>query len=585
MKKDFTFVTLDGDLLLRNKSLNGGYIDKNRLWIEHYAKYKICERFLVETTDKLNELNENLQRYENDVEQNCIKIDDSEQLKSRKHLEKYELRSRLNKNEVELEQCEQLIKNYKHMYKRKSSELESLKSKLELVTNRPEMSETERLDTILLVQTELEKLTTEYNQIKENCNQVRLEAKALKIDLKENLLKQQTDLNEKLKRCELDYSILKTKSSNCQSTIKILEDSINQMTKKKNGSKSSQASSSSSSQKTDKQLDVIDKKKQICQLEHAIEQIIFKEIELKFNLKNNLQMQKTYEDEISLYQSQMEEVAEKANRYTKLDSKTLVSKLNEYQNELVEIGSQPTSIISNDLNEQQYFELYNMLTNHRDLMTFAIELFKKEVTVERSLQMLSLFFVRFQQIFSMFRTNGRIQVQIKVPQESFVDHAISDKFNLHDLWSSVNVSFNGEVPRRIDFCSGGQKTTLSLCYLLSILTLKPQPFLLIDETDQNLDEATCLKLGSILKENFSNNIQFFFSSNRTYFAAFANKIFKVSMERNQSSMDQVEFDYYTSPEHNRSNQSIQMPEILTSQETTSDDQTGRGTPSRRRVRH
>jgi len=584
LKKDFNFVTLDGDLLLRKKSLNGGYIDKNKLWINQYSLYRICERFLSETTDKLNELKANLQKYENDLAQNCIRLDESEQLRSKKYLEKYELDSKLSKNEIELEEYNQLIKNYKHTFKRKAGELENLKSKLELVSNRTEMSESERLNKISILEEEFEKLTAEYNQIKENCNQARLEVKRLKIDLKENLLKQETDLSENLKRCNISYSILKTKSSSCQSTIKILQDSIDQMLKRKNGSKASSSSSNNSSTQdsTQKRLDLIDKKKQICQLEHTIEQIIFKEIELKFNLKNNLQMQKTYEDEINLYESQMEEMADKANRYAKLDSKTLSSKLNEYQNELAEIGSQATSIVCNDLHEQQYFTIYDTLKGHRDLMTFAIELFKDEVTVERTLQTLSLFFARFQQVFSLFKSNSAIQVQVNVPQESFVDGKISDKINLRDIWSQMNVSFNGEVPRRIEFCSGGQKTILSLCYLLSVLTFKPQPFLMIDETDQNLDEATCLKLGSILKEHFSDNVQFFFSSNRTYFATFADKVFKVQRDRNQSTLNQVELDYWSSPEQNHSSASLNIPEILTSQEIDDAQLTDRRAPKRQR---
>jgi len=83
---------------------------------------------------------------------------------------------------------------------------------------------------------------------------------------------------------------------------------------------------------------------------------------------------------------------------------------------------------------------------------------------------------------------------------------------------------------------------------------------LIDELDQNLDEAACKKLESILKENFANRIQFFFSSNRLYFANFKGiKIFNVSMDRDQSILKPILLKDLTLL-YNQSSQSINMPD-------------------------
>ena len=554
LKKDLTFVTLDGDVLLKNKSLNGGYIDKNALWITHYSKYQVCERFLAEETGKLDGLNQKLAKYMNKLEQNAIKMDEHEQAKSKKHLDKHEARSKLSKNSVECEELDHLIKQYRQLLKRKANDLENLEFKLESIVNLPEINETERLSKIVTTRSELDKLLTEHSRASENCNRVRLEVKGMKLNLRENLLKQESDLNDQLKQCELEVINLNTKSSDCQATIKIIESSISQL-RKKSGSQGSSpentqstTSQKSSSASAKERLELLDKKKRIGELEQSIEQIAFKEIELKFNLKNILQLQRTIEDEISSYQTQIEQFEERANQYLKFDTKTLTAKLEAFKEELAEIGSQYTPVLPNNSNEQQYFYVYNLFTKQRELMNLAVELFRRRVTVERSLQTLSLFFVRFQQIFSWFRSQGKIQVQIRLPQEGFAGDAVTEQLNLSDIQPTLLVSFNGEVPRSIEFLSGGQKTTISLCYLLTVLTLKPQPFLLIDETDQNLDETTCLKFGSILKEHFSNRIQFFFSSNRTYFANFADKTFKVSQaDRNSSILNEIDLDYMTSP--------------------------------------
>ena len=573
--------------------MNGGYINKSRLWFEYYSKYKICEGFLIETNDKLDSLKRNLQVHENDLEQNSIKLDDWEKLKNEKHLEKNELRSKLSKTEIELEELNRLVKNYKQLYKRKLNELDNLKFKLDLILNRPEINETERLIKIATIKSELEILNEEYKQVSESCNQAKLKFKGLKLNLKENLLKQEIDLDEKLKHCEFEFVNLKNKTSNYQSTIKVLEDSISQMRRKNGGSSGdsvvSGSQTSSKSSKDKGSLDLVDKKKKICQLEQAIEQIQFKSIEIKFNLEKNLQLQKTFEDEINLYQNRIEQLKEKASKYMKFDSKTLAIKLNEYQNELVEIGSQHTPIMTNELGERKYLHIYNELNNYYELMDIAIQLFNQVVTVERTLDTLKEFFVRFQQIFSWFREQGKIQVEITLPEDSIVNNFEIEKynFNLNRIWSSMSVSFNGEVPRLIDYLSGGQKTILSLCYLLSVLTMKPQPFLLIDETDQNLDQSTCHRLGLILKKNFSHrSIQFFFSSNRTYFANFSDKIFKVTLlDRATSIINEVELDYWTSPSNqsNISKVGISIPEILTDQETV-EDQNDRSV-KRRRTRY
>lgn len=556
LKKDYTFVTLNGDLLLRKKALDGGYIDKRTLWLEQYSKYQICERILIETEEKLNNLKKRLQTYENKLQENRNKLNDYEQMSDRENQEKDKLLYKLSELDIDLKELNPLIKNYKQIHKRKLIELESLESKLNLIVSRSVIvDEKERLDRISSIDKELEQLNSEYKLAVEECNALKLEVKNIKYNLRDNLLKQQTDSNDQLKQIESEVIVLQSKASNFNSTIKILEDTINR-TKIK-----------SDSNKID--LELTEKKKQVQQLEQTIKSITYKEGELKFSLKNNLQLQKTYKDELNLFELQIEQMGDRAAKYMDCSSKILLTKLHDYQDKLDEIGPLKKSIISFEVYDQRYNLVRDLFDSYFTVFDSAKGLFKSEIKVERSLQTLSLFCVRFQEIFNWFRPKGSVNVQIKVPESKIKgkNNKIR-KLNLNELYSTVFVSFNGEVQRKIDFLSGGQRTILSLCYLLTILTLKPQPFLLIDETDQNLDESTCIKLSKILKEHFSNTIQFFFSSHRTYFAPFANKIYQVSIDRNQSLMHEVELDYWTTPENTSQSSSIKVPTLTNSQSSS-----------------
>jgi chromosome segregation protein len=97
----------------------------------------------------------------------------------------------------------------------------------------------------------------------------------------------------------------------------------------------------------------------------------------------------------------------------------------------------------------------------------------------------------------------------------------------------IKVKFPNKGFVNLDSLSGGEKSLVSLLFLLSLQMYKPTPFYALDEIDASLDKENSEKIANLLKE-ISKNTQIILISHNDVTVKYAEVLYGVTMEDGES---------------------------------------------------
>ncbi len=113
---------------------------------------------------------------------------------------------------------------------------------------------------------------------------------------------------------------------------------------------------------------------------------------------------------------------------------------------------------------------------------------------------------RFESTFKQIKENFSNLFKKLFSDEAVADISLSGD-NLLESNIEITAKPPGKKPRSIDMLSGGEKTLTAIALLFAIYLVKPSPFCILDEVDAPLDDANLRRFNSLIKE-FSKKTQF-----------------------------------------------------------------------------
>ena len=155
----------------------------------------------------------------------------------------------------------------------------------------------------------------------------------------------------------------------------------------------------------------------------------------------------------------------------------------------------------NELAVSQYEEVKN---NYKQLATRIYELEKEKLSIlkfmnELDKQKLDAFMKAFNQVSQSFNeifstvTGGTGRLFLEKPETPF------------DAGADVRLQFPGKTEMTIGSASGGEKSVGTVCFILSLQSIHPMPFYMMDEIDAHLDVVNSQHLAELLNANLKDH--------------------------------------------------------------------------------
>lgn len=241
------------------------------------------------------------------------------------------------------------------------------------------------------------------------------------------------------------------------------------------------------------------------------------------------------------------------DKYTRLQSDTLVSRLHKVQSALKKYSHVNKKAFDqyNNFTKQrdQLLKRREELEKSQDSISDLIEVLdqRKDEAIERTFKQVSK---AFAEIFEKLVPAGRggLIIQRKIDQD-YADEDDMDEEELERRGASVesyvgvaiSVSFNskGDEQQRIQQLSGGQKSLCALALIFAIQRCDPAPFYLMDEVDAALDAQYRTAVAAMLHE-LSDNAQFICTTFRPEMIQTADKFYGVFFQDKISTVRSIE---------------------------------------------
>ncbi len=107
--------------------------------------------------------------------------------------------------------------------------------------------------------------------------------------------------------------------------------------------------------------------------------------------------------------------------------------------------------------------------------------------------------------------------------------SFSDPENKLESGIDITVQPPGKRPSSISLLSSGEKSLTAVTFLFALLSIKPSPFVILDELDAPLDESNVEKIGNLIRE-FSTGSQFVVITHNRKVMEAGDVMFGVTME-------------------------------------------------------
>ena len=149
----------------------------------------------------------------------------------------------------------------------------------------------------------------------------------------------------------------------------------------------------------------------------------------------------------------------------------------------------------NELAVSQYEEVKN---NYKHLATRIYEVEKEKLSIlkfmnEVDKQKLEAFMKAFNQVSQSFNeifstvTGGSGRLFLEKPETPF------------EAGADIRLQFPGKTEMTIGSASGGEKSVGTVCFILSLQSIHPMPFYMMDKIDAHLDVVNSQRLAELLK--------------------------------------------------------------------------------------
>ena len=195
-------------------------------------------------------------------------------------------------------------------------------------------------------------------------------------------------------------------------------------------------------------------------------------------------------------------------------------KINEYRNEIRELGPVNVAAIDDYIKTKERFEFMTLQKND---MEQAEEKLKKVInemvsTMKRQfLEQFRLINENFNTVFRELFEGGRAEL------------ILSDQENVLESGIEIEVQPPGKKLQNMMLLSGGERAFTAIALLFAILRLRPTPFCILDEIEAALDDANVYRFAEYIRR-YSDNTQFIMITHRKGTMEASDTLYGVTMQ-------------------------------------------------------
>jgi len=523
---DFSFVTLEGDIIQSNGIIEAGSLPKQDETI--FGRKQLLENLKNEYPlheSQLEELKSDISKLEEKIAAIDLKnLSDKEKLIANDiaNIEKQisQLEYEKKKSDEEIEASRKEIQELAEKSNLLDNQLEDINKNLSLLYGKRE-----NLDNrINEFEKSLQAFEEEYSSLINSYNEQKLELERIKgrirnisstithyeneiINTRKGIEKRENDLSVNKNERES----LRTYIDNLKNELEKISSQKNILTEEENKIENELHSIKAEASKYENQLrELRNQRQEISDKIHSLE---IKENEINYRLESIAQhIKENYSIDIELKQFDdlqtfnYEETAEEVQRL---------------KEKLKNLG--PVNLLAYSEYEEEKKRLDFLHQQRDDLIESEKDLIKTIHEINETAQ--KLFLDTFEQIRKNF---------IKIFQTLFNPEDEADLIleeNVDPLEAKIEIIAKpkGKRPTSIELLSGGEKTLTATALLFAIYLVKPSPFCILDEVDAPLDDANIDRFTKLLKE-FSNDTQFIIVTHNKRTMEAAETMYGVTMQ-------------------------------------------------------
>lgn len=523
---EFSFVTLEGDIILSNGIIEAGSLPKQDETI--FGRKLLLEELKKEYPKHEANL-EKIKTYISEIEEKISKIDlknlsDREKLISNDitNIEKQisQLEYERHKSDEEIESCRKEIQELAEKSNLLDNQLEETNKNLDSLYNK----RNELNNSISEFEKDLNAFEEEYSALLNSHNERKLELERLKgqiknirdtinhyeneiINTQKGIEKHQKDLaSNKIESEALKISIDDTKKE--LSKINSLREILIEEEKKIDENLHNVKSEASHYENQLRELR--NQRQEVSDNIHSFE---IKEKEIDYRIESIAQhIKENYSMEIELKQF------EDLHTFNYEETSQEVQRLKE---KLRALG--PVNLLSYSEYEEEKKRLDFLHQQRDDLIESEKDLIKTINEINETAQKL------FLDTFEKIRQNFKKIFQTLFNPGDEADLILEENVDPLEAKIEIIAKPKGKRPTSIELLSGGEKTLTATALLFAIYLVKPSPFCILDEVDAPLDDANIDRFTKLLKE-FSKDTQFIIVTHNKRTMEAAETMYGVTMQ-------------------------------------------------------
>ncbi|KAF3906504.1 hypothetical protein ABW20_dc0106955 [Dactylellina cionopaga] len=548
-------IDLEGRSSDKRGALSGGYYDRQRSRLSAVQHVNDCQQAYDEALEQSRDLKDQIRKLEQEINQAQGKVNQAEyqlnKLEKQFHsipqlLQTKTTQLSLLRNELRRLEQEKVKSDVEHS--RLNEQLAAHKTELasefkKNLTPDEERSLSQALDTLQKLNSALAEASTKRIEIE----QKKTNLESMLHDILEVRLDELKAVSEEGEGSSTDGITQGRRIADLQADLKRVQKSISSIEKKLREIEEN-------IDEYNREIAELDKTQVAKQAENDQEKASI--AKFKKRLEKSVQKRGVLVESASEVQRKIRDLGvlpdEAFEKYTKVKSETLVSKLKKVHENLKKFSHV----------NKKAFEQYNNFTKQRDTLRKRREELdesqnsieeliqvldqRKDEAIERTFRQVSKNFAEiFEKLVPLGR--GRLVIQRKADNRNRRDEGDSDEEEGgrstvdNYLGVGISVSFNSkhDDQQKIQQLSGGQKSLCALALVFSIQQCDPAPFYLFDEIDANLDAQYRTAVAQMVKNLSAEGGQFICTTFRREMVLTADQHYGVTFLNKMSSIDLV----------------------------------------------
>ena len=527
-KYSFKIVTLEGDIVNPSGMITGGsIIQKTVNILGRSREIEDLKNELKDLDSKINKLKKEKEEYEEEIEDTLSVVSSLE-----KELQEIEIVYATEKQKVVSE--EEAIKKVEERIAKLKEEQSSLKEQKDISNKEQE----ELNNKIKQLEEENTKLSDEINEyvalnkdeqkyiddlkfditnlkisvssfdesaesIDEILDRINVDIENTKLiinnkkEQRENILKENAELEEKIKEIELNIEKLKTDTSNSGKKIEELKKDRQTKSEKLN----------------EIEENILDQMKKIEDLKNQV-------------IKSDMKKEKLESERDQIINKMWEEyelTPGSATEYKKPTNVVEVEKqVNDLRSQIKDLGSINIDSIEEykklkeryDFMSEQRLDLENTMSKLREVIVELTEVMKSQFK-----EKFKIINENFSEVFKELFGGGKAELRL------------TDENDILESGIEIEVQPPGKKLQSMSLLSGGERAFTAIALLFAILKINPAPFCVLDEIEAALDDVNVYRFADYLKK-FSSDTQFLVITHRKGTMEVADTVYGITMEEN-----------------------------------------------------